>query len=117
MVVLRNYVKRLEGRYASERAYYAHKSAEQPHGEIYHLSIAPNKEGGAIIQLQMPFRAILRSWTLLPSHKLLPISLLKLKEVLINVKCEQNVFYNWIYIAYELDHLRRLSIAMTIIYA
>ena len=60
MVVLRNNVKRKSTRASATR-------------DIPHLSIAPYKEGVAIVQKQMPFRAILRSWTLLPSHKLLTI--------------------------------------------
>ena len=62
-VVLRNNVKRKSTRASAKR-------------EIPHLSIAPYKEGVAIVKKQMPFRAILRSWTLLPSHKLLALPIL-----------------------------------------
>ena len=33
-----------------------------------HLSLAPYKESVTIVQIQMPFYAAMRSWTLLPSY-------------------------------------------------
>ena len=56
-VVLRNNVKPKSKRASATR-------------EIPHLSNPPYKEDVVTVQMQIPFGAILRSWTLLPSHKL-----------------------------------------------
>ena len=76
-VVLRNNVKRKSTRASAT-------------WEIPHSSIASYKEGVATAQMQMPFRAILRSWTLLPSHKLDRLQLHALPGPFIS---DYNIYY------------------------